>query len=449
MSETRELLARRHKAMGASPLFYDEPLHFVRGEGVHLYAADGRRYLDCYNNIPVVGHCHPHVAEAITRQNRTLNVHSRYLSQNIVDYSERLLGTFSCGLDQVLYTCSGSEANEQALRIARMLGRGRGIICSNYAYHGNTAAVDQVSPLMHRNRQYFTEVRSVPFPETYRPLDGLAGEALIEAYLAEIQGAIDSFEAAGIGFAGMIFCPIFANEGLPNIPSGLLQRAVALVRKAGGLIIIDEVQSGFGRTGTLWGHDLMGITPDIVTLGKPMGNGYPVAALVSRGEILDAFRATAFYFNTFAASQTAAAAASAVLDVIEGERLPDNARTVGNFIRHGFTDLARRHTLIGDIRGEGLWVGVELVRDRLTREPAAWETWQLVNALRQHGILVSRTGPFGNVLKMRPPLVFSQENAEELLCAVDFAFGSLGSAEGRRDALVSDMSGVSVRSSDR
>ncbi|RAI64862.1 aspartate aminotransferase family protein [Pseudomonas fluorescens] len=449
MSENNDLLERRRKTMGASPLFYDKPLHFVRGEGVHLYAADGRRYLDCYNNIPVVGHCHPRVADAITKQNKTLNVHSRYLSQNIVEYSERLLETFSCGLNQVLYTCSGSESNEQALRIARMLGRGRGIICSNYAYHGNTAAVDQISPLMHRNKQYFNEVRNVPFPETYRPLNGLTGENLIQGYLAEIQDAIDSLEAAGVGLAGMIFCPIFANEGLPHVPPGLLERAVALVRKAGGIIIVDEVQSGFGRTGTMWGHDLMGITPDIVTLGKPMGNGYPVAALVSRDDVLDAFRDKVFYFNTFAASQTAAAAATAVLDIIKDENLTDNALTIGNLIRRGFTDLAESHSLIGDIRGEGLWVGVELVRDRKTREPATWETLQLVNALKQQGILVSRTGPFGNVLKMRPPLVFNKENAEELLTAVDNSIGTLGDGEVNREALVSDMSGVSVRSSDR
>ncbi|MCY1282988.1 2,2-dialkylglycine decarboxylase [compost metagenome] len=449
MTAELDLLARRRKVMGASPLFYDEPLHFVRGDGVYLYTAEGRRYLDCYNNIPVVGHCNPQVTEAIARECRMLNVHSRYLSRNIVEYSERLLGTFSCGLDQLLFTCSGSEANEQALRIARMLGRGRGIICSNFAYHGNTAAVDQVSPLMHRERQYFTEVRSIPFPETYRPLGGLSGENLIEAYLGEVQAAIDSLEEAGIGVAGMILCPIFANEGLPRIPPTLLERAMELVRKAGGLIIVDEVQAGFGRTGKMWGHQLMGITPDIVTMGKPMGNGYPVAALVSRAELLAAYRERVFYFNTFAASQAAAAAATAVLDVIEGQLLLDNARDTGDFIRQGFADLAERHPLIGDIRGEGLWVGVELVQDRETREPATRETWQLVNELKRQGILVSRTGPYGNVLKMRPPLVFDRDNAGELLDAAERALGLLpraGSTAVNHDGvLLSDMSGTSVR----
>lgn len=426
MSQDPDLLEHRRKTMGAAPLFYEVPLHLVRAEGVYLYGQDGRRYLDCYNNVQVAGHCNPRVNEAIARQNSTLNVHSRYLSQGIVDYSTRLLGTFSNGLDQVLYTCSGSEANEQALRIARMHGPGRGIICSSHAYHGNTAAADQVSPLIHRNRHCFDEVRSVPFPQIYRPMDGLVGEALIQAYLAQIKDAIASFEATGVGLAGMIFCPIFANEGLPRIPATLLERACALVRNAGGLIIIDEVQAGFGRTGSMWGHQAMGISADIVTLGKPMGNGYPIAALVSRGELLDGFRGKTFYFNTFAASPTAAAAAMAVLDVIEEELLLDNARTVGALVRQGLADLAQKHALIGDIRGKGLWIGLELVSDRASREPATWETGQLVEALKQRGILVNRIGPFGNVLKIRPPLVFKQEHALELLAAIEHCLQTLG-----------------------
>ncbi|MFK3790679.1 aspartate aminotransferase family protein [Pseudomonas piscis] len=436
MTDAPDLLDRRRKTMGAAPLFYDEPLHLVRGQGVHLYGQDGRRYLDCYNNVQVVGHCHLRVNEAIARQNDTLNVHSRYLTQGIVDYSQRLLETFANGLDQVLYTCSGSEANDQALRIARTRGSGRGIICSSHAYHGNTAAVEQVSPLIHRNRHCFDEVRSVPFPQIYRPLGGLVGEALIQAYLAQIEDEIESFDTTGVGLAGMIFCPIFANEGLPRIPATLLERACALVRDAGGLVIIDEVQAGFGRTGSMWGHQAMGITADIVTLGKPMGNGYPVAAVVSRSELLDGFRDKTFYFNTFAASPTAAAAAMAVLDVIEDEGLMDNARTVGALVRRGLAELAAKHALIGDIRGKGLWVGLELVSDHASREPATWETGQLVEALRQRGILVNRIGPFGNVLKIRPPLVFKTEHAQELLAAIEQSLEVLeGSGQERKDAL--------------
>lgn len=411
------ILARRRRALGASPLFYTEPLTLVRGDGVYLYGDDGRRYLDCYNNIPCVGHCNPRVVDAIARQAATLNVHSRYVSDVVVEYAERLLGSFEKTFDQVMFTCSGSEANDQALRIARMLAPGRGIICTNFAYHGNTAAVDEISPLFHHARQYFTEVRTITFPETYRPLRGLGGEALNQAYLDELQTAIDSFDEAGIGFAGFILCSVFANEGLPTVPPGLLAAASGLVRKAGGFIISDEVQAGFGRTGKMWGHQLMGFTPDIVTMGKPMGNGYPVAALVSRADILDAYRAKVFYFNTFAGAQVAAAAAGAVLDEIEDRRLMDNARRVGDYIRAGFARLAERFDLIGDIRGAGLWIGVEMVRDRVTKAPAPDETFRLVNLLKDAGCLAGRIGEYDNVLKIRPPLVCGIEHADELLAA--------------------------------
>ena len=417
MSEP-SLLARRQKVLGDSPLFYDEPLHLVRGEGVYLYSADGRRYLDCYNNIPSVGHCNPHVADAIARQAKTLNIHSRYIADEVVEYAERLLGTFHNSFEQIMFTCTGSEANDQALRIARMLGRGRGIICTNYTYHGNTAAVDQISPLFHHEPQDIPEVRTIPFPETYRPLDGLQGEALTDAYLDHVRAAIQSFEDSGVGLAGLIVCSIFANEGLPNVPNGFLEKAVQLVHDAGGLVIADEVQAGFGRTGKMWGYELQGFTPDIVTLGKPMGNGYPIAALVSSADLLDAFRERVFYFNTFAGASVATAAANAVLDVIEQKGLRENARVVGDHIRAGFAALAERFPIIDDIRGAGLWVGVELVRDRSTREPAADETRRLVNLLREDGVLLNRIGPFDNVLKIRPPLIMAIEQADELLDAV-------------------------------
>lgn len=411
--------------MGWSPLFYDEPLELVRGEGVYLFGSDGRRYLDCYNNIPAVGHCNARVIDAIDRQSRTLNVHSRYLNEVVVRYAERLLATFEERFDQVIFTCTGSEANEQAIRIARMVGRGKGVICTEFAYHGNTAAVDRVSPLFHHHPQFFTDVRTIPVPDTYRPIGGLVGDALVEAALARVESAIASLEEAGIGVAGMILCSVFANEGLPRIPPGFLSRASAMVRKAGGLVIADEVQAGFGRTGRMWGHELMGFTPDIVTMGKPMGNGYPIAALVGRADIFDAFRKKVFYFNTFAAAQVGAAAAGAVLDVIEEQQLLANACRVGAEIRAGLAALAEECPLIGTVRGEGLWVGVELVRDRVSKEPATAETRLLVNELRRSGILLSSTGPAENVLKIRPPLVFNRDNADELLTGLRRALDTL------------------------
>lgn len=229
----------------------------------------------------------------------------------------------------------------------------------------------------------------------------------------------------GVGVAGMIFCSIFANEGLPVVPPTYLERACAMVRAAGGLIIADEVQSGFGRTGTMWGHELMGFVPDIVTLGKPMGNGYPISALITRADLLDTYRDRSFYFNTFAGAQVGVAAAGAVLDVIEGDELLANARSVGDYIRDGFRRLAAKHSIIDDIRGCGLWIGIELVRDKATKEPATEETARLVNQLKDDGILLNRIGEFDNVLKMRPPLIFNFGHADDLLAAVDHRLSCL------------------------
>jgi len=398
-----------------APLFYDEPLHIVRGEGVWLYAADGRRYLDCYNNVPHVGHCQADVVAALARQAATLNVHTRYLHETILDYSERLLATFGPDLDKVLYVCTGSEANDQALRIARHATRGAGIICTNLTYHGNTAAVDAISPLFYGRVAAHPDVRSIPYPDSYRPPAGLGGEALADYYLAKVAEAIASFAAAGIGFAGMIVCSIFANEGLPDVPAGFLPRAVDLVHDAGGLFIADEVQAGFGRTGRMWGHQLMDFEPDIVTLGKPMGNGHPVAAVVARGELIDRFRHDVTYFNTFGGNPVSCAVASAVLDVMERDELMANARAIGDYVRDRFRALASRHALIGDVRGQGLWIGVELVRDRASKEPATEETRLIVNRMKDRGVLMNRIGEFDNVLKMRPPMPFAREHADILL----------------------------------
>jgi 4-aminobutyrate aminotransferase-like enzyme len=262
------LLQRRLRVIGKdAPLFYDEPLHIVRGEGVWLFNAEGQRFLDAYNNVPVVGHCHPRVSAAIARQAGVLNVHTRYLHENVVRYAERLTATFE-GQEMAVFTCTGSEANDLALRMARLLTGHEGIICSNNTYHGNTAAVDELSTTFTAGRPGSERVRAVPFPETYRPLRGLEGAALEDAYVDEVRASIADLQRRGLGVAGMLVCPIFANEGLPEVPAEFLARAAQLVRQAGGFVIFDEVQAGFGRTGDLWGHHLSGVVPDIVTLGK-------------------------------------------------------------------------------------------------------------------------------------------------------------------------------------
>ena len=414
------MVARRERLLGpGNPLFYEDPVHLVRGEGVWLFDADGRRYLDCYNNVPCVGHCHPKVVEALCRQAKLLNTHTRYLHENILDYVERLLGKFDGSLDRLALACTGSEANELALRIARFNTGGEGFICTNATYHGNTAAVAQISPIFEPFEGYSEAIRMVPWPDAYRPPNNLSGVALADAYADEVQRAIDSFKAKGVKFAGMLVCPIFANEGLPKVPPGYLEKAVGHVRRAGGLYVADEVQAGFGRTGRWWGHEQSGVIPDIVTLGKPMGAGHPISGVVARGELLDSFRLRQEYFNTFGGNPVSCAVAEAVLQVIEEEGLVHNAAEVGEYVLRLFQELQSRHEIIGDVRGRGLFFGMDLVSDRKTKAPASEQTKRVVNAMRHKGVLMGNIGQHGNVLKLRPPLCFSKENADFLVSALD------------------------------
>ncbi|MEE9253530.1 MAG: aminotransferase class III-fold pyridoxal phosphate-dependent enzyme, partial [Pseudomonadales bacterium] len=329
---TTALLARRERLLGAgAPLFYTEPVNIVRGEGVWLFDPDGRRYLDLYNNVPCVGHAHPHVVAAMHRQAATLNVHSRYLHAGILDYAERLMDLHANPLTSVVFTCTGTEANEVAMRMARTVTRARGIICTNAGYHGNSA---EVGKLTHAQPGQSAEIRSIPYPQRYRPLrDDVPEAELTELYLAEVRSAIDDFATNDIAFAGMLVCPILANEGLPDIPRGFMPRAAEIVREAGGLFIADEVQAGFCRTGQWWGYEVTDFVPDIVTMGKPMGNGLPLAACAATLELVDVFRKQTRYFNTFASSPLQAAVGMAVLDVIETEELRQNAAQVGAYLR--------------------------------------------------------------------------------------------------------------------
>ena len=417
MNET--LLERRRRVLGAgAPLFYDEPVHVVRAEGVWLYDAQGRRYLDAYNNVPVVGHCHPHVVQAVARQSAQLNVHSRYLHETVVRYAERLTAKFDA-LDAVIYTCTGSEANDLALRIARLLSGHEGIICSSNTYHGNTAAVDELSTTFRDGTTTTPRVRAVPYPDTYRPLRGLRGQALADAYVDEVRQAVEHFKRSDLGLAGMLVCPVFANEGLPEALPGYLARATQLVREAGGFVIFDEVQAGFARTGEFWGHRHAGVTPDIATLGKPMGGGYPIGAVVSTSSVINSFRDRVMYFNTFAGNPVACAAAEAVLDVIEREGLLDHVRRVATQVTGELRELMSHHEGIGEVRGLGLFWAIELVEDRASKAPDARRAREVVNRMRNKGVLISRLGRHDNVLKIRPPLPFATSHAALLLDALD------------------------------
>ena len=421
---SNDLLARREQLLGPkTPLFYDTPLHLVRGEGVYLYAADGTQYLDVYNNVPNVGHCHPKVLEALCSQAQTLNIHTRYLHENIIDYAEDLTATFEDPLSMVMFTCTGSEADDLAMRIARHATGAMGIICTNETYHGNTAAVDELATLFNGGKAIGPNVKAVPFPDAYRPLNDLEGVALANAYVAEIARAIDEFATEGIGLAGLLVCPVFANEGVPNVPPGYLEGAAQLVRDRGGIVIFDEVQSGFGRTGSMWGHQHAGVQPDIVTMGKPMGNGHPIAGLVSTEPLVNGFREEVMYFNTFGGNPVSCAVAQAVLDVIKEEQLVENARVVGDYLRDGLRKLQHSFDLIGDVRGPGLFVGVELVTDREKKTPATKAARRVVNQMKDRGVLISKIGPHDNVLKMRPPIAFSSGNVDQLLSVFEEVLG--------------------------
>ena len=419
-AQTRQLLERRFRVIGKrAPLFYEKPLHLVRGEGVWVYDADGRKYLDVYNNVPCVGHCNPDVVKAISEQVATLNIHTRYLHENIVEYAERLTAKFHESLSMAMLACTGSEANEIALRMARHHTGGQGIIVTDFAYHGNTEAVSELGFGFMPEAQTTRRVRGFPIPDSYIGLEGVAQEALADAYADRIKAAIDAFEAGGIGFAGLLICPEFANEGLVNVPTGFIEKAMKYVRGAGGLYIADEVQGGFGRTGhQWWSHEAEGVIPDIVTLGKPMGNGHPISGVVARADLIEQFGEWGMYFNTFGGNPVSCAAGLAVLDVLERDNLLDNAVQVGAYVSGGLRSLQQEYECFGDVRNKGLFFAVELVTDCESKVPATETATRLVNLMRQKGVLISRIGRHDNILKLRPPMPFGTEHADLLLAAL-------------------------------
>ena len=407
---------RRHLLGPAYRLFYERPVELVRGEGVWLYDRHGEAYLDVYNNVASVGHCNPQVVAAMTRQSGLLATHTRYLHEAVLAYAERLLATFPAGMGHLMLTCTGSEANDLALRVARAATGGTGIIVTETAYHGVTLSVSEFSPSLGRNVNLGPHVRTVPAPDSYRsPSGDVAAE-----FTAAVQAAIDDLLRHGIRPAVFICDTIFSSDGVFTDPPGFLAGAVDAIHSAGGLFIADEVQPGFGRTGdAMWGFQRHGVSPDIVTLGKPMGNGYPVAGVVLRPEVIAEFGGKARYFNTFGGNTVAAVTAMAVLDVIQTEGLQANAAAVGAYFRAEMQALATRYPAIGDIRGAGLFLGIEIVSDRATRAADAALTTRIVNGLRDERVLISATGPRANVLKVRPPLVFEQSHVDHFTGRLD------------------------------
>ncbi|MGI4893574.1 MAG: aspartate aminotransferase family protein [Janthinobacterium lividum] len=424
----RELTDRRHTLLGGSyRLFYRQPVHLVRGAGQYLFDADGVRYLDMYNNVASLGHCHPAVVDAVTRQMQLLNTHTRYLHEGILDYSEDLFTTLPAdpgsGGWKAMYMCTGSEANDLAIRVARAFSGGEGIIATTEAYHGTSELTSGISPALGSGQPIAATARLVPAPDTYR-----TGIAEIGTWFADrVRAAIADMEAHGTRFAGLIADSLFSSDGvLPN-PVGYLAEAVDVVHRAGGVFIADEVQPGFARTGdAFWGFARHGIVPDIVTLGKPMGNGIPVSGLVAKADVLAAFSDRVPYFNTFGGNPVSMAAAQAVLTTIRTEDLQQHSAEVGEQMRSALRTLQDTHESVGDVRGAGLFTGLELVQDPDTRAPDRDLSLAVLEGLRGRGVLTSVAGPHGNVLKLRPPLAFQASDIDWLVGALDASLLALG-----------------------
>ena len=410
---SQDFIERRDRLLGpAYRLFYENPVEFSHASGVFMYDSDGNEYLDAYNNVVSVGHCHPHVNAAIAAQMDTLCTHTRYMQDGILHFAEKLLATFEENIGHLMFTCTGSEANDLALRMAKYHTGHEGIIVTSEAYHGNSELTSGFSPSMGENSRLGTWVRRVPAPDTYRVETGDMGEWLA----AQVSDQILDLKRRGQGLAAFVADSLFTSDGIfPNEP-GMLEPVIAVVRSAGGVFVADEVQSGFARTGSrMWGYQRHGVIPDIISLGKPMGNGYPVAGIALRPELASRFGYDMRYFNTFGGNTVAMAAANATLEVVQSENLMANANQVGAIMLSGLRDLMQEDERIGDVRGTGLYLGVEMVKDRETREPNGPLALALVNEMRRRRVLISATSYNANVLKVRPPLIFTAANADQFL----------------------------------
>ena len=411
------LIDRRERVLGSAyRLFYERPVHFVRGDGVWLYDKSGSAYLDAYNNVASLGHCHPKVVEAVSRQFSILSTHTRYLSEDILRYAEDLLSSFGEELDNVMFTCTGSEANDLAMRIAAIVTGGTGVIVTENAYHGVTKTVAAMSPSLGPKNPIGAGVWRVPAPSSGRDAESRFADG--------VSRALTEMKSAGIAPAAMIVDSIFSSDGVFVDPPGFLGNAVRLIQSAGALFVADEVQPGFARTGDfMWGFQRHGIRPDIVTLGKPMGNGYPVAGLVTRSDLLREFGGQTRYFNTFGGNSTAIAAAQAVWDVIRDEGLLQNAQEVGSYLQQSLADLG--HASLGEVRGAGMFIGADICRDG---EPWPEGAAKIVNGLRERRVLISASGRAGDTLKVRPPLVFKREHVDIFLDALSAVLTEIDTA---------------------
>ncbi|WP_192458455.1 aspartate aminotransferase family protein [Musicola keenii] len=422
-ADIRALTDKRSRVLGDSyRLFYRNPVHLVRGEQQYLWDAAGDKYLDVYNNVASIGHCHPAVIDAVHTQMCQLNTHTRYLHERILNYTEDLLTLVPPEITKAMYMCTGSEANDLAMRVARAYSGGTGIIVTREAYHGTSDLTSGASPALGSGQPLAATTRLVPAPDRYR----VDAPDLGAWFANEIQKQIDDMAAHGIKFAGFLADSIFSSDGVLPGPVGYLQAAVDVVHANGGIFIADEVQPGFARTGeAFWGFARHGVVPDVITMGKPMGNGIPVSALLARPEVLAAFSDEIPYFNTFGGNPVAMAAAQAVLNVIREEQLQEHSRVVGAKLLNELSGLMARHPSIGDVRGAGLFIGFELVNDRESKTPDKPLALNVIEHLREDRVLTSVAGPYGNVLKLRPTLAFQEHDIDWLVGALDRALTAL------------------------
>jgi len=416
-------LARRRRLLGSgAELFYERPLHLVRGSGVWLYDAQGRAYLDVYNNVPHVGHAHPSVVAAIQRQTALLATHTRYLHGRILDYAERLTATMPAHLDACMFVNSGSEANDVAWRLAQFATGHEGGVVMRHAYHGITDAVAALTPSTGEPRDPRVVTLAAP-PERCRAEAALE-PAQLEAVMSDAQLAVRTLAGRGFSPAAFFVDTAITSSGIFDPPAAWADAVCAPIRAAGGLIVADEVQYGLGRCGShFWGFERRGLTPDIVTLGKPVANGYPMGVVVANRALIEAFQKAFGFFSTFGGNPVAACAALAVLEVLEAERLVANAAVTGAYLGERLAALASSHSCLGAVRGTGLLLGLEVnAAGALTARQCAK---RLINGVAEEGVLIGYEGPEASILKLRPPMPFRREHADRLIEAIEAAAASV------------------------
>ena len=427
-----EILKERNRYIGRNlSIAYTHKLKMVKGALQYLYDDKGNTYVDCVNNPSHVGHCHPVVVKRMQKQIATLNTNSRYLHDDMIDYAKRLTGTLPSSLSVCYFTNSGSEANDLAVRMSRHFTKQKDIIVLDHAYHGTSTVAMEMSPYKFDGKGGFGQmpwIHKALNPDLYRGPYRYDDKEAGKKYAADVERIIGELKKEAKAPAVFICETLLGVGGQAPLPPGYLKEVYKYVRAAGGVCIADEVQVGFARVGDkFWGFELQEVVPDIVVMGKPIGNGHPLAAVVVTNEIADAFNNGMEYFNTYGGNPVSMATGLAVLDVIEGEEMQQHAKETGEYLMNGLRRLMDKHPLIGDVRGHGLFIGAELVKNRLTLEPAIPEIDVIVENIRSKGYLLSTDGPFHNVLKIKPPLTFNKENADELLSYLDEALSAISS----------------------